>query len=405
MKLFYNFSILFFSSLFITRAIAQPVNQTFNATGTYTVPSGYSAVVTIEVWGGGGGGASSGSGGKGGGGGGGYATFATTLGSGSYAVTVGTGGTAGNAGGNSSFTALCVAGGGAAGTAGTGGTGGASITGTGFNGGNGGTTSSNDGGGGGGSATSIANGGNGAVTAGGTGQGNGGTGGLANNGSGAVGIAPGGGGGGKAGPGVGGGNSGAGANGRVIVTVNTVLFIRINTLNIGVINDQNTVNWQASCSSNEAVFTIERSTDGINFNSIHTIVASRERCSQPFTYIDNSVASGLYYYRIRTKDVDGRITFSAIAKAVGIIKDANITGMWPNPVTNTARISISVPKKNNVSLLIIATNGSIVQSRNITLQAGTTIFNFDVSELIRGHYILKSVFENGTSQTLKFIKN
>ena len=50
---------------------AQPVSQTFNASGTYTIPNGYSANINVQVWGAGGGGGYSAGNGNGGGGGGG----------------------------------------------------------------------------------------------------------------------------------------------------------------------------------------------------------------------------------------------------------------------------------------------------------------------------------------------
>ena len=102
----------FFFILITKSAIAQPTSQTFNSSGTYTVPTGYTAIVTIQAWGGGGGGGNNSGNAKGGGGGGAYASIITTLNPGSYTVTVGTGGTTGNAGGNSSFSTLVIAAGG-----------------------------------------------------------------------------------------------------------------------------------------------------------------------------------------------------------------------------------------------------------------------------------------------------
>src|SRR5258706_2920346 len=84
--------LLLFISLFLISKSgnSQPTSQTYTSGGTYTytVPVGYSAVVTIEAWGAGGGGGTSSSGAKGGGGGGAYASLSTTLSAGNYSVTV-----------------------------------------------------------------------------------------------------------------------------------------------------------------------------------------------------------------------------------------------------------------------------------------------------------------------------
>src|SRR5688572_17345624 len=81
--------------LFSAPIFSQPTSQTFNTSGNYIVPAGYSATVTIEVWGGGGGGGPNISGVRAGGGGGAYASSTLSLGPGSYPVTVGTGGSVG----------------------------------------------------------------------------------------------------------------------------------------------------------------------------------------------------------------------------------------------------------------------------------------------------------------------
>lgn len=211
---------------------AQPVSDTFNSSGTYTIPTGYSANINVQVWGAGGGGGTNANDRSGGGGGGAFAfRIYTNVSSGSFTVTVGSGGAAGVAGGLSSFarasfTTTTAAGGSASGGT-SGGAGGTTANSSGLYtraGGNGGAgTDNGGGGGGGGSATTTdngsggSNGGGSAGGAGGTGEGAGGRGGDEDGTPDAnPGNAPGGGGGGK---GDDAGTSKAGANGRVIVTV------------------------------------------------------------------------------------------------------------------------------------------------------------------------------------------
>lgn len=385
---------------------AQPADQTFNGNGTYIVPAGYSANVTIEAWGGGGGGGSAAIGGKGGGGGGAYASITTTLGPGSYTVIVGNGGGAGVNGGSSSFTSICIAAGGNGTTAGGGGTGGTVAASTGttiFAGGAGAASASNNGGGGGGSATSLANGGDGSGRTGGIGQGDGGIGGLVSNKPGTGGISPGGGGGGSAGPGTS-SASGSGAVGQVIVTVNTVLSIKINYLNGSKNNGFNTLNWQAACTSTQAIFEIERSLNGINYTSIKSITASQARCAQPFSYIDNNTFPGTVFYRIKSVDIDGRVNYSAVIKLGNRQKDMQLEGVLPNPVISQAQLSISSYKKDKLQLMIISMDGKVVQRNTVQLQTGSSIIGLDVAFLKRGMYIIKGIFGDGQNSTLKFLK-
>jgi hypothetical protein len=234
--------------------------QVFDSSGTWTKPSGYgaSARVFVQAFGGGGsGGKEANAGGRAGGGGGGYSekwVSLSTLGA-TETITIGAGGAAvsgtsnGNNGGTTSVGSVLSAYGGGGGSAGNGGGGGGQFT-AGSNtgaagsvgGGGGGASGSScppptagggalfGGGGGGGSGNGVSGtaggaalyggggGGGGSSSAGGAGGssingGAGGAGGTSN--SGTAGSAPGGGGGGTRS----GSTSGAGAAGRVIITV------------------------------------------------------------------------------------------------------------------------------------------------------------------------------------------
>lgn len=244
-----RYSLLFFLS-FQLFGIAGNVNaqspQTFNSSGTFTVPAG-TTQITVQAWGGGGGAGGGATNSRGGGGGGAYAAttnLAVTPGN-IITVTVGAGGAAGSgssaangtSGGASSFGTQVVAAGGnygqSGGAGGVGGSIGASTGVTLRSGGNGGNRADNYGGGGGGQAgcsaasgTAGQNGSNpaGGIAGGQTGNtgicvstGAGGNGGATsingNNGN-----APGGGGGSK---GTGSSQSGNGATGRVVITWST----------------------------------------------------------------------------------------------------------------------------------------------------------------------------------------
>jgi hypothetical protein len=317
-RIFVFFFIL--SIFFATGAFAQaPTSQTFNSNGTYTIATGFSANVTIEAWGAGGGGGSNTGGAKGGGGGGAYASLTTTLNAGSYTVSVGTGGGAGTAGGNSSFTSLVIAEGGKSTTGTTGGTAGLAANSTGsttISGTNGANTSGNNGGGGG----AAANGG-----------GAGGAGGAANNGPGVGGTAQGGGGGGKAGP----GNSsvsGAGAAGRVIVTVNSVLPVRLSSIKAFEKQNGIQIEWVSLTEENLSKYQIERSSDGSNFFLTGSVDALNIAQSK-YGYYDANPLQGISFYRLKSVDNDGRSGYSSIVR-VNLNKNDKEIRLYPNPVTD-----------------------------------------------------------------------
>jgi hypothetical protein len=308
---------LIFASTF---TLAQPTSQTFNSSGTYTVPAGYAAIATIEAWGAGGGGGSNTSGVKGGGGGGAYASSTTTLNAGSFTVTVGTGGIAGAAGGNSSFTTIVIAEGGGSTANGTGGAGGTTAGSTGTTkiaGAAGANNSGNDGGAGGAGANS---------------GGAGGSGGTGNSTNGTNGTQPGGGGGGKGGP----GNSttsGNGGDGRVIVTVNTVLSVRFGNIKAFEKPQGIQIEWITYAESNLEKYKVERSIDGIHFNPIGEIASLNSSTEKKYTFLDINPVPGLSFYQIRSIGFDGKSGISEIVR-VNLDKRNKDIVVYPNPAQN-----------------------------------------------------------------------
>lgn len=183
-----------------------------------------------------------------------------------------------------------------------------------------------------------------------------------------------------------------------------VLPIKFNYLNTAKGNGYNILNWKAACSSTEVTFTIERSTDGRNFNEVNSITASQSRCAQPFDYVDNNNLTGTVFYRIKAVEITGTITYSNIVKVTDQQKDMSLVGISPNPVTNQALLNISTTKKDIVDLVIVSVEGKVLQYTTVQLQAGSSIINLDVASLQKGLYLIKGTFSNGQTNTVKFTK-
>ncbi|MGO4822428.1 MULTISPECIES: LamG-like jellyroll fold domain-containing protein [unclassified Flavobacterium] len=215
--------------LFVILGHAQG-QQTFNTSGSFTVPTGITSI-TIETWGAGGkGGTRTTNGGSGGGGGGAYARKTMTVTPGTaYTVTVGAGSTSNADGGDSWFnnltTVLAKGGRSVTENNSSGAAGGDATSCVGdfaFSGGNGANASASKSGGGGGSSAGNNTKGVNSLNASGAiapiGGGNGGNARSVNDGNGTIGSSPGGGGGGAYRVSSGTRNGGFGANGRVVVT-------------------------------------------------------------------------------------------------------------------------------------------------------------------------------------------
>ena len=394
----------------------QPINMSYVTAGsfTYTVPTGYTALVTVEVWGAGGAGGI-GAHATGGGGGGAYARSILTLTAGNYSVIVGQGGAPGSAGGLSSFEGSTYAAGGSAALGSGPGFGGlaagsAGNDGSPVSGGAGGSTSGNGGGGGGeaggisgpgdlgNNGTSVAGAGGSGVNADG---GDGGNGGTPNNGNGQNGFAPGGGGGGEAGPGSS-GEAGSGADGQVVITIDQVLPIALLSFSGEPEGNHINLSWSTATEINNDFVAIERSTDGIHFLEIGRLQgAGTSYTVRSYHFIDAAPISGLNYYRLRQVDIDGVSTYH---KIISVEMDALQSGIqlkaYPNPTNNFLSISWDGPAEPTLIRVFDMTGRE--QLHQVTV-AGLTQYSLMVSHLSNGISVLQ-VQHGSANEVIRFQK-
>jgi len=96
------------------------------------------------------------------------------------------------------------------------------------------------------------------------------------------------------------------------------------------------LNWRTASEQNSARFEIQRSKDGVLFESIGQVQASgNSSIMKEYSYSDLSPLSRINYYRLNQIDVDGQ---SHLSSVVRINFDRNsIVKMLPNPANQFIR--------------------------------------------------------------------
>ncbi|HYF31318.1 MAG TPA: T9SS type A sorting domain-containing protein [Chitinophagaceae bacterium] len=167
----------------------------------------------------------------------------------------------------------------------------------------------------------------------------------------------------------------------------------------------NNVHWRAECTSTEAIFEIERSTDGQHFQTIATIVADRQRCLQPFDYQDKTATAGTNYYRMKVVDVDKKAFYSRIVAVINKSKGFELVGIYPTLIT-TGQLKINVTAANRDKAEIYVTNisGQILKRMQVSVSQGENIIYMDVTSLPAGTYQVTGINSEGQTKTMRFIK-
>jgi hypothetical protein len=155
--------------------------------------------------------------------------------------------------------------------------------------------------------------------------------------------------------------------------------------------------WTTTMEKNVSHFTIERSTDGIEYTDAGMIITEgNSDIKKNYSFTDKlpASASGNIYYRLKAVDLDGRTKTSDI-RVVRIGKQGDAVKMlvYPNPATTDVRITVPQSWQNKtVTYELLNTSGQVMQSMNRQHANQTEIIS--LSKVPMGMYIMR--VSNGT---------
>lgn len=168
---------------------------------------------------------------------------------------------------------------------------------------------------------------------------------------------------------------------------------------------QHFLTWFSECTSTEAKFELERSSDGVHYTSLTKITATQARCAQPFDFTDIAPAPGINYYRLKSIDVDGRYAYSNIVTLTLKDKGYKLQNIAPNPVgKEDAVLKINAGDKATVQISVTDFSGRVISKQTVQLQTGINAVVLNTSGLSAGAYQVTSHCTNEKPQTIRLIK-
>jgi hypothetical protein len=160
--------------------------------------------------------------------------------------------------------------------------------------------------------------------------------------------------------------------------------------------------WTTGQEINTANFTVERSTDGINFTAIGTLPASGNSSTEKkYAYTDKTPVHATNYYRLKTSDIDGRWKWSNII-AIKFDKGFTPLSIYPNPVKDILFVETDNTVKEDAAVTITDAAGKTVWLQNKVIE-GHLAFSINVAALPKAIYTLSVQKKSGTS-SVQFIK-
>jgi hypothetical protein len=166
------------------------------------------------------------------------------------------------------------------------------------------------------------------------------------------------------------------------------------------------ITWKTLSEVNNNYFILEKSTDGITFNTIATIPSknSNSNSIQEYSFLDDDNINTLYYYRLKQTDNDGTFTYSSIIKSNCISSTQEIINIkiFPNPTTDILTIQID-NNKEDIYYNIFDINGKIIIDNNLGKNK-KILQNINISSLANATYFIQILSDDEIIKTEKIIK-
>jgi hypothetical protein len=170
--------------------------------------------------------------------------------------------------------------------------------------------------------------------------------------------------------------------------------------------DNNTVsvNWTTASEHNSDYYTIEKSRDGISWNTLKTIPAAGNSTQLiNYSVADASNISGTVYYRLTQVDVDGASKMYDIVSTNCSSEKELALIAYPNPSNGQFTVKIENALGGKYDLAITDMQGKAIEEQSLDLETGTTVVKLNPANILPGVYLIQFMQDGKPIQQQKLI--
>ncbi len=148
--------------------------------------------------------------------------------------------------------------------------------------------------------------------------------------------------------------------------------------------------WETAAEINNDYFTIQRSPDGIHFDSLGFVDGAGSSTSKiKYSYVDNYPFHGISYYRLKQTDLNGQFTYSRVIVVNLPRNENNRLSIYPNPAKDYIAVSGDASELKEIGIFSI--DGHEVKSLTTISRPDATSLLIDISALPPGMYIIRTL--------------
>jgi hypothetical protein len=174
------------------------------------------------------------------------------------------------------------------------------------------------------------------------------------------------------------------------------------------VNNEVNLTWATADETNNAYFTVERSSNGVDFESIGTVVgAGNSDVTNNYSLTDKKPLAGNNFYRLKQTDFNGEFSLSEIKRAFFEFKFTPlIFSLYPNPVSigEMLTLNYSVGAESKINIKVVSMSGQLLSNMDETIYPESGNIKIDTSHLQRGlNIVIISNLKNNQQQSFRVI--
>jgi subtilisin-like proprotein convertase family protein/putative hemolysin len=197
----------------------------------------------------------------------------------------------------------------------------------------------------------------------------------------------------------------SGGTGAVVLIPTTLLPVEWQYFTGHTEGTINKLEWATGTEENTVYFDVQRSKDGINFETIGNVnAAGFSNEAQAYNFDDLHPFIGLNYYRLNLHFGDGVSEFSEVIVLENDDKGRGYS-FYPNPAQDEVFYQFSTDAAEKVQIEVIDVLGRILSTKIFTTAVGANNLRTDMSTLIPGAYNIRVThLLDGKVHSTKIIK-
>jgi hypothetical protein len=199
-----------------------------------------------------------------------------------------------------------------------------------------------------------------------------------------------------------------------VASMNTLTPLPVELLSFTGECDKNvmTLKWATATETNNHYFTLQKSSDGIHFESLADIKGSGTcREMHAYSYADHPLSRGPYYYRLKQTNHNGTcVYFKTISMDEDCAEitagDLSIVNVYPNPSTGRfLKLEYVSDRDRKATLSFKNILGQELYAIDLELSKGTSVKDIDMNAVSAGIYFVQLITFESQSKTLKLLRD